>query len=84
MPIFTNRKCIATGEILPKEKLIRIVKMKDGQIFVDSDKKGRGAYVKRDPKLFDKVKKQRLLHRAFRNNVNASIYDDLEQKIKEA
>lgn len=43
------RKCVATGEQLPKKELIRIVKNKEGEVSVDptGKKNGRGAYLKR-------------------------------------
>ncbi len=47
------RKCVATGEQLPKKELIRVVKNKEGQVFVDPTGKmnGRGAYLKKVLKL---------------------------------
>ena len=30
------RKCLATNEQLPKKELIRVVRNKEGQVFVDS------------------------------------------------
>ena len=43
------RKCVVTGEILEKNQLIRVVRNKEGQVFVDATGKmnGRGAYLKR-------------------------------------
>ena len=42
-----NRTCIGCSEIKPKKELIRIVKNKEGSIFVDKTSKanGRGAYL---------------------------------------
>ena len=41
------RKCVATGEQLPKKELIRIVRNKEGEVSVDltGKKSGRGAYI---------------------------------------
>ena len=43
------RKCVATGESLPKKELIRIVRTPDGNVEIDETgkKNGRGAYLKR-------------------------------------
>lgn len=30
------RKCVATGEQLPKKELIRVVRNKEGELFVDA------------------------------------------------
>ena len=40
------RKCVATQEQLPKKEIIRIVRNKEGQVFIDPTGKmnGRGAY----------------------------------------
>ena len=43
----TQRKCIATGQILPKDDLLRFVKTPDSRLVPDFNKKipGRGLYV---------------------------------------
>ena len=53
------RKCLATGEILPKKELIRVVRSKEGEIFVDptGKKNGRGAYLKRSNDAIELAKK---------------------------
>ena len=42
------RKCVVTGEQLPKKELIRVVRNKEGEVFIDPTGKmnGRGAYLK--------------------------------------
>ena len=44
------RKSVVSGEIIDKRDLLRIVKTKDGEIFIDptGKKNGRGAYIKLD------------------------------------
>ena len=71
------RKCIATGEMLPKESLLRIVKNKQGEVFVDSTGKahGRGAYVKKEKSALKMLKKKNMLDRAFKMKVDPSVYD---------
>lgn len=81
--MLNSRKCIATGEIKPKEQLIRIVKTKNGTYEVDSDAKGRGAYVSRDANTINEIAKKRLLHRSFKTNVPQEVYDKLIEKLKE-
>lgn len=77
-----RRKCIVTYEILEVEKLIRIVKLSNGEFKVDSNAKGRGAYVKKDSDLFEKVQKQKLLNRSFKTNVPSSVYEELKKKME--
>ena len=53
------RSCVVTREKLPKKELLRIVKMPDGKIVADETGKlnGRGAYIKKDITVLEKVKK---------------------------
>ena len=56
------RKSVVSGEIIDKRDLLRIVKTKDGEIFIDptGKKNGRGAYIKLMKKL-SKLKRNVLL-----------------------
>ena len=56
------RKIIATQEQLPKKELIRVVKNKEGEVFVDVTGKmnGRGAYLKRTMDAIEIAKKKKL------------------------
>ena len=42
-----QRKCIVTNELKPKKEMIRIVRNKEGEVFIDPTGKqnGRGAYI---------------------------------------
>ncbi len=44
------RKSLVSGEVIDKRDLLRIVKTKEGEIFIDPTGKanGRGAYIKLD------------------------------------
>jgi len=74
------RKCIATQEQLPKKELIRVVRNKEGQVFVDPTGKmnGRGAYLKRSEEAFEIAKKKGLLKRALEVEIPDSIYEELK------
>ena len=73
------RKCLATGEILPKKELIRIVKTPEGNVVVDLTSKvnGRGAYLKRSIEAVEKAKKTNCLGRALEVEIPSNIYEDL-------
>lgn len=75
------RTCIVTREKLPKKELIRIVKNKDGEVFVDESGKlnGKGVYLKKDKEVFLKAFNNKLLNRALEINVPDSIYEDLNK-----
>lgn len=73
------RKCIVTNERKPKEELIRIVRNKEGEVFVDptGKKNGRGAYVSKDREVIDKAFKQGIINKALQIEVDPVIYDEL-------
>ena len=77
------RSCIMSKEQLPKQELIRIVKNKEGQVCVDLTGKmnGRGAYIKKDINILDKVVKCKILEKKLEVNIPSSIYDELRQII---
>ena len=51
------RKDIVTGEMMPKRQLIRVVKNKEGEVSLDptGTKSGRGAYIAKKEKTFEKA-----------------------------
>lgn len=73
------RKCLATGEQLPKQQLIRIVRNKEGQVSVDPTGKmnGRGAYLKRSREAFSLAKKKKVLARALQVEIPDEIFEEL-------
>ena len=72
------RKCVATGEQLPKKELIRIVKNKEGEVSVDptGKKNGRGAYLKRSLDAIELAKK--ILNRVLDTEIPEEIYEELK------
>ena len=75
------RTCIACKACKPKKELIRIVRSEDG-VFLDRTgrKNGRGAYICDDLKCVEKLKKGRLLNRAFSCNVEDADYDRITEE----
>ena len=80
-----QRKCIACQERGDKKNLVRVVKNKEGQIFLDKTGKanGRGAYVCSTKQCLEKAIKSKALNRSFKVNVDDEVYshllDELEQ-----
>lgn len=77
-----ERKCIATGEVQPKQGLIRFVMGPDGQVVADVLGKlpGRGVYVTASPAAIEKAVKKKLFARAFKAQV--SIPEGLEAEVE--
>lgn len=76
------RKCVGCGEQKPKD-LIRIVKNKDGELFVDFTGKanGRGAYICPDIKCLQTAQKRKALNRALETEISDEIFERLEQEL---
>lgn len=73
------RKSLVSGENIDKRDLLRIVKNKEGQIFIDPTGKqnGRGAYIKLDNQEALMAKKKQVFNRSFSMEVPESFYDEL-------
>lgn len=78
------RKCVGCTESKPKRELIRIVKNKDNEIFVDLTGKanGRGAYICNNPECLEKAKKGKKLNRALEYEIPEEVYGNLFKEIK--
>lgn len=74
------RMCIACREMKDKRELLRIVKDKEGDIFVDESGKqnGRGAYVCKSKDCIDKLQKQKLLNKTFKTNIDDAVYEKIK------
>ena len=73
------RKSVVSGEIIDKRDLLRIVKNKEGQVFIDPTGKanGRGAYIKLDNEEAIQAKKRHVFDRSFSMEVAEEFYDEL-------
>lgn len=76
------RRCVATGESLPKKEMIRIVRTPEGNVVIDESgrQNGRGAYLKRSLEALATAKKRKALPRALECEVPQEIYDELAKR----
>ncbi|MDK2585031.1 YlxR family protein [Romboutsia sedimentorum] len=79
-----QRKCIACQERDSKKGLIRIVKNKDGKIFLDESGKanGRGAYICKDVECLKKAIKTKALNKSFKIEVHNEVYENLLKELE--
>ena len=77
------RKCLASGESVPKKDLLRIVRTPEGEVKVDTTGKlnGKGAYLKKSLEALEIAKKKNLLSRALEVNVEEEVYKEIEKVI---
>lgn len=78
------RTCVVTHEKLPKKELIRIVRNKDNEVFVDETGKqnGKGVYLKLDESVIERARKCKILNKYLETDVSEEIYDDVLKLIK--
>ena len=76
------RRCIVTGEQLPKAALIRIVKTPDQRLAIDMSPSGkmngRGAYIKKDANIINMLKKGQFT----KKNLDIDPSDDFYQQLE--
>ncbi len=75
-----QRKCIITNEMKPKKDLIRIVRNKEGEVFVDPTGKqnGRGAYLSNDLQVIEQAEQTDMLGKQLQTQVDPSVYEELK------
>lgn len=79
------RQCLGCREMKPKKELIRVVRSPEGEVSLDFKGKlpGRGAYVCSNPACLSKARKAKALERAFSAPLPDSVWEALEQQMKE-
>lgn len=73
------RTCLVTREKVSKYELIRVVKDKDNNVFVDESGKlnGHGVYLKKEVEVINKAKDKKILDKALEITIPDNIYDEL-------
>ena len=73
------RTCMGCNEKKPKKELVRIVKNKEGEIFIDRTGKaeGRGAYICDSIECLEKVIKSKRLERVLEIQIQEEVYNNL-------
>ena len=74
------RSCVVSKEKLPKQELIRVVKNKENEVFIDLTGKanGKGAYIKKDLAILEKTIKSKALEKHLETKIENSIYEELK------
>ena len=79
------RKCVGCSESKPKKELIRIVKNKEQEVFIDETGKanGRGAYVCKDIKCFNKAIKSKAIYKALGKDLSEEAIESLRKSLSD-
>jgi predicted RNA-binding protein YlxR (DUF448 family) len=80
------RKCVITGNQLPKKDLLRVVREPDGNITLDDTGKvrGHGVYLCKDENVIKQAMKKHILDRHLEVHVPDEIYLELLKKVSES
>jgi len=78
------RMCVVTRERFEKRELIRVVRNKDGEVFVDESGKqnGKGCYLKKEIDVINKARDNKILDRVLEIDIPDSIYEKLVELVK--
>lgn len=73
------RTCMGCNEKKPKKELVRIVKNKNGEIFIDRTGKadGRGAYICDSAECLEKIIKSKRLEKVLEIAIPEEVYNNL-------
>lgn len=73
------RKCVVTGDMLPKKAMIRVVRSKEGEVSVDTTgkKPGRGAYISKTEAAVAKAQEKNVLGHQLGVAIPDTIYEEL-------
>lgn len=71
-----ERMCISCRKSGNKADFIRIAKLSDGEVTMDSSE-GRGAYLCKDTACVLKAQKERRIERALKTKIEAEVYEKL-------
>ncbi|WP_066507431.1 RNase P modulator RnpM [Abyssisolibacter fermentans] len=79
------RKCVICGERKDKRDLIRVVKNKENEVFIDLSGKanGRGAYICKSIECLEKELKSKRLKNTLSIDIPADTYDQLRKVIED-
>ena len=80
------RMCIACRQLKEKRDMLRVVKNAEGKVFIDFSFKaaGRGAYICDSEECVKKLRKYKLLNKAFSCEVEDEVYHAVEVEYLES
>ena len=81
-----ERLCLGCNVSKDKRELIRVVRTKTGEIFLDKTGKanGRGAYICNNSACLEKAIKSKRISRSLAVEIPPEVYDNLRKAIEDA
>ena len=77
------RKCTGCGEHFPKNSLVRIVRLPEGDVILDVSGKasGRGAYICKNAACLKKARKSRRIESSLDCRISDELYTKMEEEL---
>lgn len=77
------RTCMGCNTKKEKQELLRIVRNKQNEVFIDNTGKaeGRGAYLCKHSKCLEKALKNKRLERALSTRISEKMYEELKNEL---
>ena len=77
------RRCTGCGEMFDKRNMIRVIKTKENEIFLDvtGKKNGRGAYICCSSVCLEKSMKNKGLERSLKTSIPKEVFVELEKEL---
>lgn len=78
------RQCVGCRDMVSKKEMIRVIKTKEGEIFLDATGKmnGRGAYICKKSECLTKAIKSKSLEKSLKTPIPSEIYDFLKEELE--
>lgn len=78
-----ERMCVVCRQMQDKKNLLRLVKNKDGEVFIDKTYKanGRGAYICHSEECVKKLIKNKILNKVFEKSINEEVYNSIMEEL---
>lgn len=75
-----QRQCVGCGQYKDKPDMIRVLRIDDNSIILDTTgkKNGRGAYICKNPDCLGKAHKSKGLERSLKTQIPDEIYEQLK------
>ncbi|SDH47664.1 hypothetical protein SAMN05421493_101640 [Pseudobutyrivibrio sp. 49] len=77
------RKCVACGQMVPKDQLFRVARV-DGKVQLDLSQKaqGRGAWVCKNEQCVALAEKKKSFNRAFKTPVSDEVINSIKMELE--
>lgn len=78
------RRCVGCREMKDKRELLRVVRNKEGEVFIDptGKKNGRGAYICKNIDCFNTAWETKSFSREFSCEVPEDVYDEITKQLE--